>query len=275
MNLPEDFVFSQSSLQDYVDCPRRFQLRYLLGQRWPAPEVDELLAFERRMGQGEDFHHLVHQHLVGIPAAALLERIEDPDVRRWFETYQRSGLEGVPDDRRPETTLTVPLGDWLLLAKFDLLAVRPGARALIVDWKTARHIPRAESLAQRMQTVVYRYVLAQGGDHLNGGQPIPPEHIEMVYWYAEHDGATRRFPYDRAQFQADEADLRGLVEEIEARADFPLTPDESRCRFCVYRSLCNRGVTAGPLAAWEAEAYEAVDLSDFQIDLDQIAEIVF
>ncbi len=24
------FTFSQSSLQDYLDCPRRFQLRYVL-----------------------------------------------------------------------------------------------------------------------------------------------------------------------------------------------------------------------------------------------------
>lgn len=30
MNLPGSFHFTQSSLQDYLDCPRRFQLRYVL-----------------------------------------------------------------------------------------------------------------------------------------------------------------------------------------------------------------------------------------------------
>lgn len=273
MNLTEEFVFSQGSLQDYADCPRRFQLRYLLGQRWPAPEVDDLLAFEQRMEQGAYFHHLIHQHLAGIPADVLRQRIEDADVRRWFEAYLRSGLESVPDERRPEMTLMVPLGDHLLLAKFDLLAVQPGQRALIIDWKTARQIPAEETLLRRLQTVVYRYVLARGGDHLNGGQPIPPEQIEMVYWYADHDGATRRLPYDAAQFAADEAYLLELVREIDRRADFPLTPDERRCRFCVYRSLCDRGTQAGSLAEWDD--FDDANLTEFAIDFEQIAEIEF
>jgi hypothetical protein len=275
MSLREDFTFSQSSLQDYVDCPRRFELRYLLGQRWPAPEVDDMLAFERRMEQGERFHHLVHQHVIGIPAERLSSHIADTDVKRWFEAYLQNGLEDTPEKRRPETTLTVSLGDYALLAKFDLLAIQLGERALIVDWKTSPRIPKAEWLAKRLQTIVYRYVLAKGGDHLNGGKPIPPEQIEMVYWYADHAGQTQRFPYDAAQFQADEAYLLGLVIEIESRAAFPLTPDERLCRYCVYRSLCGRGEDAGSLAEWEVGDYEPTDMSDFTLDIDQISEIEF
>ncbi len=273
MKLPEDFVFSQSSLQDYVDCPRRFQLRYLLRQRWPAPEVDDLLELERRMRRGDHFHHLVQQHLVGLPADLLLKRLQDADLRRWFTAYLTSGLDDLPPQRRPELTLTVPLGEYSLLAKFDLLALEPGGRACIVDWKTGRHLPRGEALAQRMQTIVYRYVLAAAGDSLNGGVPIPPEQIEMRYWYADHDGATRRLTYDRAQMQADEAHLLRLVKTIEAHDEFPLTPDEQRCRFCVYRSLCDRGVEAGAMTEWDDD-FDPAD-GDFTLDLEQIAEIEF
>ena len=39
--LPQDYQFSQGSLQDYVDCSRRFQLRYLWMQPWPSLVVDE------------------------------------------------------------------------------------------------------------------------------------------------------------------------------------------------------------------------------------------
>ncbi len=273
--LAEDFVFSQTSLQDYLDCPRRFELKYILGRRWPAPEVENLLEFERRMAQGERFHHLIHQHQVGIDASALSESIDDDDVRRWFEAYRRSGLADVPGERRPETTLIVSLGDHLLLAKFDLLVIEPGGRALIVDWKTGRQAPRPDRLVGRMQTVVYRCVLALGGDAHYGGQPIPPEQIEMIYWYAEGGGELRRFVYDSAQFAADRALLRGLMDEIAARRSFPLTEVVERCRFCPYRSLCDRGVRAGPLDDYDGVDGDVDELSAFTLDLDQIAEIEF
>jgi hypothetical protein len=258
-----------------VDCPRRFQLKYLQRQRWPAPQVDDMLEFERHMEQGEIFHHLVHQHLVGIPSDVLASRQTDADVQRWFAAYLQTGLTDVPAQRRPETTLTVPLGDYLLLAKFDLLAVEPDGRALILDWKSGQHIPRAENLARRLQTVVYRYVLARGGSFLNGGKSIPPERIEMIYWYADHDGKTLRFPYDAAQFAADHAYLTQLVDEINSRADFPLTTDERRCRYCVYRSLNNRGTEAGSLSEWDENNELPLNLDDLTLDIDQIAEIEF
>lgn len=273
MTLPEGFVFSQSSLQDYVDCPRRFELKYLLRQRWPAAEVDDLLEFERRMEQGERFHHLVHQHLIGIPALMLLKRIEDQVVHGWFETYLNQGLQGVTQKRRPEMMLTVPLGDYALLAKFDLVVISP-ERALIVDWKTGQHIPKSEILARRLQTIVYRYVLAKGGHHLNGGVPILPEKIEMVYWYADHAGEEQRFSYDAARLAADEAYLLQLVEEIGSCTEFSLTSNLQRCRYCVYRSLCDRGREAGLIADWNF-VNEGNDMSEFRIDLEQIDEIEF
>ncbi|MCA9887814.1 MAG: PD-(D/E)XK nuclease family protein [Anaerolineae bacterium] len=271
-HLPEDFIFSQSSLQDYVDCPRRFQLKYLLRQRYPAPEVDDLLEFERRMAQGERFHHLLHQHAVGLAAEVLQKRIDDDEVRRWFDTYMANGLNDVPERRYPEYSLTVPLGDYRLLAKFDLLALSED-KALIIDWKTSRHVPRRDRLQRRLQTIVYRYVLAKGGTALNGGQPIPPEQIEMRYWYADHEGQVVAFAYDAAQFEADEHYLTGLVREIEERERFPLTDDTTRCAYCTYRSLCERGITAGPLDEWELD--EPTDLDELDFDFDQIAEIEF
>ena len=58
--------------------------------------------------------------------------------------------------------------------------------------------------------------------------------------------------------------------------DFPLTSDERRCKFCVYRSLCNRGVAAGSLEDWPGLTEEAPDLTlDTGLDFDQIAEIEF
>ena len=42
-----DLTFSQGSLQDYTQCPRRFQLRFLLNQPWPALELPAVFLFGR------------------------------------------------------------------------------------------------------------------------------------------------------------------------------------------------------------------------------------
>lgn len=271
-NIPEGFVFSQSSLQAYVDCPRRFDLRYLRQQRYPAQEVDDMLEFEVRMQRGQRFHQLVHQHLMGIPQALLIPRIKDDIIRQWFDHYLQSGLTAVPEKRYPEQVVTVPIGDTYLLAKFDLVAV--GDSAIIIDWKTSQYIPKRVALADKLQTIVYRYVLARASDRFNEGQSIAPENITMRYWFAAHDGETIDFTYDQAQYEADEGHLLALIQEIDSRDDFPLTLDTNKCRFCTYRSLCERGVEAGHLSEYDLLDYELDDIS-FEIDIDQIAEIEF
>ncbi|MEO1290931.1 MAG: PD-(D/E)XK nuclease family protein, partial [Chloroflexota bacterium] len=245
-NLPDDFMFSQSSLQDYVDCPRRFELKYLLKQRFPAPEVDDMLEFERRMEQGERFHKLVHQHLLGIPTDLLKQRIQDNELAEWFNNYLETGLGDVPEQRYPEKTLTIPIGDYGLLAKVDLLAIDADT-VKIIDWKTSRHIPKPDKLQSRWQTRVYLYVVTKGANYLTNSEQIAPNTVEMIYWYANHDGTTRRFAYSQAQFEQAEQDLLQLINDIDNTTVFPLTSDERRCRFCTYRSLCDRGETAGAL----------------------------
>ncbi len=274
MNLLGDFTFSQSSLQDDVDCPRRFELRYLKRVRYPAPETQDMLEFEQLMQHGADFHRLIHQYILGIPAELLTPFADEAPLNLWWRHFLADGLRDVPDEKRlPEMTLIAPLGDYRLLAKYDLLAITPGERAVIMDWKTSRNLPKREWLAAKLQTHVYRYVLALAGDELNDGAAIPPDAIEMRYWYAEHNRVIS-FPYSEAQFAEDERYLLSLIAEIEERDIFPLTTDDRRCRFCTYRTLCGRGNEAGLLDEYETD-FEITLADDFDIDLDQIAEIEF
>jgi CRISPR/Cas system-associated exonuclease Cas4 (RecB family) len=268
--IPDDFTFSQSSLQDYLDCPRRFELRYLLGQRWPAPEVDDQLEFEAHLARGERFHRLVQQHQAGVPEALFRKHLTDPDLRGWFERYLQSEYAAVGAGQA-EALLTVALGAHTLTAKFDLVRLSEH-EALIVDWKTSRY-PKRETVAQRTQTFIYPLVLALGGAALaSDGQPIPPEHIRMVYWYAA-TGQTHEFAYSAAQFERDHERVLRLLDEIDRARAFPLTDDRKRCQFCVYRSLCDRGRAAGAFSEYDPDEAEALD--PFTLDLDQIAEVEF
>jgi len=71
MSIPTDFIFSQNSIQTYLDCPRRFELMFLLRQSWPAPITEPNLEFEKHLKLGERFHLLVQQYLAGIPENSL------------------------------------------------------------------------------------------------------------------------------------------------------------------------------------------------------------
>jgi CRISPR/Cas system-associated exonuclease Cas4 (RecB family) len=284
MALPSDFQFSQGSLQDYVDCPRRFQLRYVLQLDWPAQEVEPALENERHMRQGAAFHRLIHRHVLGIPAEDLSRTVQEPDLRRWWHNYLEHGPEGLPETRFPEIVLSAPMGEHRLMAKYDLVAVDAGRRAIVMDWKTSRKRTKRKYLAERLQTKVYPYLLVRAGAHLNGGQPLAPEQVKMIYWFADYPDDPAHFSYDKAQYEADRAYLTSLVEEITGLAlslsnglgdvDFPLTTQEQRCKFCPYRSLCQRGVKAGSLDEIEDEA-DAGDAFDVVLDFDQIAEIAY
>lgn len=269
MTLPDDFTFSQSALQDYDDCHRRFELRYVLDVRWPAQETAQALQHESNQQKGQQFHQLAHQHALGVPAEALAATINDDELRAWWNRYLAWQGKNLPAERYPELTLTTPIGETLLMAKYDVVARLADGTFLIVDWKTGRP-QTAARLANRMQTIVYPFVLAKAGDWLNDGQPISPERIRFVYWFAEN-GEPVEIPLSAEKLQQDETRLASLINDIAAAIEFPKTADERRCRFCVYRSLCERGETPGDLNELEDDE----SLGGISLDLDEIEEISF
>jgi CRISPR/Cas system-associated exonuclease Cas4 (RecB family) len=276
MTLPTDFQFSQSSLQDYVDCPRRFYLRYARRLAWPAIEAEPPLENERYLHKGEAFHRLVHQHVLGLPSERLSSTITDEELRLWWHIYLQTGPAGLPAARYPEVILSAPVSGHRLVAKYDLTAIDPRQRVVIVEWKTFRKRPQREWLSLRLQTKVYPYLLVRAGSHLNSEQSLQPQQVEMRYWFANFPAQPERFSYDAAQYEADEVYLASLIDKIESLGEegFRLTADQRRCRYCPYRSLCERGVQAGAFDEAEDELEWADDL-DIIPDFEQIAEIEY
>jgi hypothetical protein len=312
MTLPTDFQFSQGSLQDYVDCPRRFQLRYIQRLAWPAVEAEPPLENERHLQQGAAFHRLVHQHVLGLSPERLSSTITDEELGRWWHNYLESALADPSASLYPEVVLSAPVSGHRLVAKYDLIALMgssglgrspsttlrtgpspieglspsPIEKAVILEWKTSRKRPQRKWLAERLQTRVYPYLLVRAGSHLleigDGGlemgdwRPFQPEQMEMVYWFANFPQDPERFPYDATQYEADDYYLASLIEKIKDLGDddFPLTTQERRCRYCPYRSLCQRGVRAGSFDEMEDEL-EWGDDFEVVLDFEQIAEIEY
>lgn len=283
MVLPADFQFSQASLQDFVACPRRFQLRYLMGLQWPAVLAEPIEEHERRMRQGTEFHRLVQRHLLGVPRERITRSIRDPELRGWWQSFlshdpvAHYGAEDGAAKVRSELSLVGLVAGYRLVAKYDVVIVVPRRQAVILDWKTSNRSPSVPWLKRRLQTRVYPYVLVQAGLYLNDRVPVQPRQVEMVYWYPGFPDQTVRLPYSASQFASDGDYLERQVEMIIAlgRGDFVLTDDERSCKYCAFRSYCGRGDRAGHMDDVDGELDFDADPDDLDFDLEQIAEIEF
>lgn len=274
--LRPDFYFTQTRLQDFLDCKRRFQLRYLLEQPWPAHVVEPPQAFEEHLEQGRLFHRLVHQYFLGLPADSLAKIASRPPLDRWWQDFLTFGVEGIPLESVPEVTIVTTLDGFRLMGKFDLITPASSGEISIIDWKTSKYIPSMSELRSRMQSRLYPFLLSKEGFERVGVPEITPDQISMRYWYTEEPESPLQFRYSQSQFEADKEFLSSLVHEIVSLQgdEFPRTNNIEMCRFCVYRSLCDRGAGAGTIGTLED------DLEDLQkwiedADLDQVQEIEF
>jgi CRISPR/Cas system-associated exonuclease Cas4 (RecB family) len=268
IDLPTPFTFSQSSLQDYIDCARRFQLRYIEQLQWPAVETAPVLENERRQLEGQQFHRMVQQSLIGLPAAKLARMATTENLSRWWEHFTNDNP--VPEGSRTfaEVTLSAPMGQHRIVAKYDLIAIKDD-KAIIYDWKTYHKRPKDAWMSSRLQTRVYCALLVEAGKHLNSSKPFLPEQIEMIYWYSDYPAEPTRISYNTASHKKAWKDISKLVAELGAKQSYPMTDDEKKCSYCAYRSFCERGISA-------AEGEEIEDeLRAADITLEQIQEIEF
>ena len=108
--LPPTFTFSQSSLQAYTDCPRRFWLAYVEQLPWPAVEASPVHEHEEQMRLGERFHRLVQRTEVGIDPSNVAAELTPP-LSTWFDAYQHHRPADLPTEfLEVERVLAIPFG---------------------------------------------------------------------------------------------------------------------------------------------------------------------
>ncbi len=252
----ETLLLSRGKLTTFLECRRRFQLRYLEMAAWPAaplPAVDE-----ERLGRGQQFHQLVQRHFLGLKIEPAT--ISDRTVRGWWLTFARflSNLphgRNMPDGRTlPELTLTIPIRGHLLHGRFDLLIIgeKDGLPfAHLYDWKTGRPLDES-TLRHDWQTRLYLAMLAEGGQALwgEGQNPLRPEQISITYWYVTAPEEPHTISYNQAWHEQNWAEIEAIVAQIEeqqtAGGAWPLTEERAQCRVCAYQALCGRQEAGAP-----------------------------
>lgn len=243
------FTFTQTALRTYLHCPHQFRLRYIEQVPWPALALDP--GVEAAMARGRRFHELACQHFLGLEVAAPAGAA-DAEVAAWWQAFAAAppDLSAYPH-RYPEAGLSIPMGDFRLAARYDLLAVGESA-ARIVDWKTGAPLPPLHILADDIQTRVYLLVLAEGDSAYRVGRPLPPESLSLLYWHVAGPCQVL-LPYSAARRDEDRTFIQALVEEIVARPREEMRPvdDPAACGRCAYAPLCGR--PGGHVPEWEEE----------------------
>ncbi|MBW6465820.1 MAG: PD-(D/E)XK nuclease family protein [Brevefilum sp.] len=279
MILPTEFDFTQGNLQDYLDCPYRFYMRYILRTKWPALVVGDALEFEARGQAGGRFHRLVQQYLLGVPQDRIDQMaVEDlnPDLSTWWDGFLAHVPPWLVGERWVETTLTTELASHRLVAKYDLILSDQDGGLTIFDWKTSHKLPRKDWLLERVQTRLYRLLLLEASPLLTGGERLAAEQIVMNYWFTAQPQSPVALAYQTSAYQRDRSDLSRLIEEISASkpSDFRRTNDIKKCHFCIYRSHCDRGIQAGDLGDYDDFDLEPGDVTA-EIPFEDLPEIKF
>ncbi len=274
MKKPRNFSFSQMKLQDYCDCERRFELKYLQQQAWPALRSEPVILIEKQMQQGQQFHLLAQQLFSGIPENAIEAQIGDVILLEWWHNFLSFARPLLKNKHYPEFKISAQIGNFPFIAIYDLLVIAGENKFTIFDWKTSQHKPSASQLSESIQTRLYPLLLVQSGKIINHGAKIRPESIEMVYWFSNHPEQPEAFTYSENQYEVDLDLITALVTEISQKNENEFTKTEyiRRCKFCQYRSFCERGEQAGLLEFESEEPWEE-EIQD--LDVIQIGEIEF
>ena len=96
--LPPGTLFSQHGLDTYLQCPRRFYLKYVERQPWPVPESEEPRRYQEYLERGRVLHQWIARHLVGLDVRPLVVANSDPHLSAWWEAFLTFDLKLLPFD---------------------------------------------------------------------------------------------------------------------------------------------------------------------------------
>jgi len=254
--IPPIFTFSQSSLQAFEDCPRRFWLAYIEQLPWPAVEASPVQEHEALMRQGEHFHRLVQRAEIGIDPDEVSAALAPP-LSAWFDAYRTHRPTDLPTQFvEIERVLSVTVA-----AHTAGETGRQGNRetskggegdANSISQSPISNLQSPISLSSFRLAAKYDLIAAEPGGRAvivdwktakrrsdpatlrqrwqtivypyvlveaSAGLPwgpVRPEQVEMRYWFTAAPAQPVVFRYDAAQHDANHRRLMRLLTEIVA-----------------------------------------------------------
>ena len=277
MPIRSDFIFSTQKLQDYVDCPRRFELRYLQDMPWPALESEPYLAHEEHIQLGKQFHQLAQQLIIGIPSKQLQTQTMHPVLEQWWLNLLDFYPSVKDNHLLAEVKIGAAISEFRAIAVYDVLIIKEDASITILDWKTGatNKRPSSQSIRNRIQSKLYPLIYILANKNLLNQIKQKENMLQMMYWFPHFPSQPEVISYTYLAYENDLAEISKHIQEIDALTgkSFSLTVDKSHCKYCVYRSFCDRGISAGDFQ--DLLDVQETAQEDINLDFDHLEEIAF
>ena len=240
---PNPFIgtpeLNPTKLKDWLECPRRFYYRYLLGIKAEREEKRvigtlihdalEAAALEKtELLSSEGYFGFVVDHLYR-NSVDMLQRFEISLT--WEERLERFCRE---DYEELLSFRQIALEEWLeleyrgfrLASRVDRVDLGEGVIRLI-DYKTTKHLDKTIADANDFQLLFY---------WLWAKEKFPAHRIEAVYYDLYHVKMEKIEVHERvAAFDALLDALRG-----NERIEYTMAEDLKVCRYCDYKTACGR-----------------------------------
>lgn len=230
---------TQTQISAFERCRRFYYLKNIRKLVWPVE-----VSTNRHTLQGDDFHLLIRQLILGLDADDLIIPEGSEDVKRWLAVFLAEQPMGKPQQIFAEKEVSTVFEDVFWMGKFDALTINED-KLTIYDWKTGSARPDPERYRTAPQTRLYRFLAKCCAARLLGAglHAVPAENIEMVYWFPEHPEKTIRLPYSEEAYQQDQTWLKTLAAEMSFpdQDAYPQTSKTRHCGFCSYRTYCFPG----------------------------------
>ncbi|MBE9017560.1 hypothetical protein IQ272_15720 [Chroococcidiopsidales cyanobacterium LEGE 13417] len=168
--------------------PQKFQGDFIEPQFFPAPSnlVEDRKEIER-------FGLVLQQLLMGLPVEPLLQAY--PKIAGWIDRVLP--IASVPARTKQVNTWRQKLIQGaLIIAHYDLL-ILGDQKAIVVNWRSDRNIPRSGQLENSWEAQLQLFLLTET-------EEILPNNVSLIYCFFDSGKypTLNRFSYDREKYDA-------------------------------------------------------------------------
>ncbi|ADQ15260.1 PD-(D/E)XK nuclease family protein [Halanaerobium hydrogeniformans] len=254
-NSLSDLYFSQSALEIFNKCRRKFKYRYLDGLYWPS-EWGMKEEFKEDIDRGRKFHLLAERYYNKSIASTVLK--ENNQLQAWFSRL-KNYCPLTKNIIAAEQEIRFRNNKLKFLAKYDLLEYNSEDKSItIYDWKTDHKSLYQKDLVNSIQSRFYLYLMVEAAYKYFADAYQLEGMPKLLYWNPRYPKEEIKINYNKKDHKKDRDFFEALIEEILGQENFDLTDNLNLCRFCEYRPIC-RGK--------KAEGKELIE-EDLNLDLD-------